>query len=418
MSKAITKTLVPELRFPEFRGAVEWEELTIGDVGSFYYGKSAPKWSLEENAPTQCVRYGELYTRFGATITETYSRTNIDPQKLRFSKGGEILVPRVGERPDEFGRCCSYLPLKNIAIGEMISVFETTQNPLFYTYYFRNLWAQFAKVVEGQNVKNLYYNVLERLRIGQPTTPEQQKIADCLSSIDELITAHTQKHEVLKAHKKGLMQQLFPAEGETVPKLRFPEFRGTGEWRKAKLDDERISEFIKDRIPLDQINIESYISTENLLPEYAGIKAATKLPPSGSFTRFKKKDVLISNIRPYLKKIWQAQMDGSASNDLIVIRAKNKVIDNFLIQVLRNDRFINYVMKGAKGVKMPRGDISSIKKYLLCYPPNKEQQKITTCLSSIDNLIITQAQKIESLKTHKKALMQQLFPVTDEKIHE
>jgi type I restriction enzyme S subunit len=200
----------PRLRFPEFRDAGEWEPTTIGDIGNFYYGKSAPKWSLDESASTPCVRYGELYTKFGAVITETYSRTTIDPNNLRFSKGGEILVPRVGEKPEDFGKCCSYLPLSNVAIGEMISVFETEQNPLFYTHYFRSLYRQFAAVVEGQNVKNLYYTELEPLAISRPTLDEQQRIADCLTTLDDLITAATQELDTLKTHKKGLMQQLFP----------------------------------------------------------------------------------------------------------------------------------------------------------------------------------------------------------------
>ena len=201
----------PRLRFPEFRDAPKWEATKIGAIGSFYYGKSAPKWSLAESAPTPCVRYGELYTKFGTVITETYSRTNIDPKNLRFSKGGEILVPRVGEKPEDFGKCCSYLPLANIAIGEMISVFETKQNSLFYTHYFRSLYKQFASVVEGQNVKNLYYTELEPLAISRPSLDEQQRIADCLTPLDDLITTATQELETLKTHKKGLMQQLFPS---------------------------------------------------------------------------------------------------------------------------------------------------------------------------------------------------------------
>lgn len=204
----------PRLRFPEFQNAGEWEKTTIGALGNFYYGKSAPKWSLEDEAPTPCVRYGELYTKFGPIITETYSRTNIDPTTLRFSKGGEILVPRVGEKPEDFGKCCCYLPLKGIAIGEMISVFETDQHPLFYTYYFRHLYRQFARVVEGQNVKNLYYAVLQPLAICRPPLPEQQRIAACLSSLDTLISAEAQRLEALKTHKKGLMQQLFPSPEE------------------------------------------------------------------------------------------------------------------------------------------------------------------------------------------------------------
>lgn len=204
----------PRFRFPEFRNAREWEKTTIGALGNFYYGKSAPKWSLEDHAPTPCVRYGELYTKFGPIITETYSRTNIDPTTLRFSKGGEILIPRVGERPEDFGKCCCYLPLKGIAIGEMISVFETKQHPLFYTYYFRHLYKQFARVVEGQNVKNLYYAVLQPIPLFLPPLAEQQRIASSLSGIDTLIEAETQKLEALKTHKKALMQRLFPSPQE------------------------------------------------------------------------------------------------------------------------------------------------------------------------------------------------------------
>jgi type I restriction enzyme S subunit len=228
-------TLVPKLRFPEFRELEGWDRTTIGALGRFYYGKSAPKWSLAEDAPTPCVRYGELYTKFGPVITETYSRTNTPPETLRFSKGGEILIPRVGEKAADFGKCCCYLPLKDIAIGEMISVFETRQHPLFYTYYFRNLHKKFAEVVEGQNVKNLYYVELEPLTIHRPSLAEQQKIASCLSSLDELIGAQGRKVDALRTHKKGLMQQLFPREGETQPRLRFPEFQHAGEWEEHEL---------------------------------------------------------------------------------------------------------------------------------------------------------------------------------------
>ena len=204
----------PRMRFHEFRDAPAWGETSIGAIGSFYYGKSAPKWSLEEDAPTKCVRYGELYNKFGTIITETYSRTNIDSKNLRFSKGGEILVPRVGEKPEDFGKCCCYLPLKNIAIGEMISVFETKQDPLFYTYYFRNLYKEFAGVVEGQNVKNLYYVNLEPIPIGCPPIAEQERLAKFFASLDDLITAQIRQLENLRSHKNGLIQKLFPSPEE------------------------------------------------------------------------------------------------------------------------------------------------------------------------------------------------------------
>lgn len=209
-----------------------------------------------------------------------------------------------------------------------------------------------------------------------------------------------------KAEKRGL-----------VPELRFPEFRDAGEWGQAKLGEKDISTFVKERIPLDQVTLESYVSTENLLPDYAGVTTASKIPSTGSFTRYKKGDILISNIRPYLKKVWAATNEGGTSNDVIVIRAKSKVRNSFLSYLLRNDEFINYVMKGAKGIKMPRGDISLMKEYPIAIPANpKEQQKIADCLTSVDELITAQAQKLGALKAHKKGLMQQLFPAEGETV--
>ncbi|MFN3701807.1 MAG: restriction endonuclease subunit S [Alphaproteobacteria bacterium] len=239
-SKKNKKSLIPKLRFLEFTEAGSWEQSTIGEVGSFYYGKSAPKWSLSDDAPTPCVRYGELYTKFGAIIDKIYSRTNIDPNNLRFSKGGEILVPRVGEVPEDFANCC-FLPFPDIAIGEMISVYETKEYPIFYTYYFRTLRRQFAKVVEGQNVKNLYYVNLEPIPVGKPSIPEQKKIAECFLTLDTVITVQEKKVELLKGYKKGLMQRLFPREGQATPELRFSGFKGKWSQEHGNILFEQIS---------------------------------------------------------------------------------------------------------------------------------------------------------------------------------
>jgi type I restriction enzyme S subunit len=119
---------------------------------------------------------------------------------------------------------------------------------------------------------------------------------------------------------------------------------------------------------------------------------------------------LVSNIRPYLKKVWVADKEGGASNDVIVIRAKQNLLPQYFSCLLKNDAFIDYVMTGAKGVKMPRGDVGSMKAYRTLYPSKAEQQKIAECLRSVDELIAAQARKVAALKTHKKGLMQQLFP--------
>ena len=201
-----------------------------------------------------------------------------------------------------------------------------------------------------------------------------------------------------------------------VPKIRFPEFRNAPEWNNTQLQN--CAEFVGEKISLSKLTLDSYISTENLLPDFGGVADATRLPSADSVTRFMKNDILISNIRPYLKKIWLSDRAGGASNDVIIIRAAAKLDYRFLSYILRNDAFISFTMKGAKGVKMPRGDISSIKDYSVFYPDKKsgEQQKIADCLSSIDELITAQALKVEALKMHKKGLMQLIFPAEGETI--
>lgn len=221
---------VPELRFPEFGG--EWEEKSIGDLGSFYYGKSAPKWSITKDATIPCVRYGELYTKHKGIVREIYSYTNIDSNNLRFSEGGEILVPRVGEDPMDFAKC-SYLPFSGIAIGEMISVYNTSQNPIFITTYFNSqMKYEFAKRVEGASVSNLYYSYLTNINMKIPTINEQQKIGDFFSKLDQQIELEEKKLAKLEEQKKGYMQKIFSQE------LRFKDENGNEypEWEEKEIN--------------------------------------------------------------------------------------------------------------------------------------------------------------------------------------
>jgi len=200
---------------------------------------------------------------------------------------------------------------------------------------------------------------------------------------------------------------------KNTPKLRFPEFQNDGEWEEKPLQN--IADFVNKKISLSVLSPKKYISTENILQDFAGLKETNTLPPSGSATEFLVNDILVSNIRPYLKKICVAEFDGGASNDVIVIRASAGIHRHFLSYILKNDAFIDFVMAGAKGVKMPRGDTALIKQYPVLVPQeSKEQQKIADCLCSVDELITAQSAKVEALKAHKKALMQQLFPTEGE----
>ncbi len=390
---------VPKLRFPEFQNSEAWKEKEVGNVFNVTRGYVLSmslikdKWEKEMPYPvfssqTKNNGLAGYYSDFLYKNAITWTTDGANAGDVKYRDGKFYCTNVCGVLINTDGYANSF-------VAELINLVSKR-----HVSYVGN-----PKLMNG---------VMSKIVVPFPSLKEQTKIAACLSSLDELITLQTQKIDHLKTHKKGLMQQLFPAEGKTTPKLRFPEFQDAGEWKKTKLGEKEISDFIKDRVALNQLDVKTYISTENLLPNYSGIKIATKLPPSGSFVQFKKKDILISNIRPYLKKVWQATINGNSSNDVIVIRAKTKVIDSFLVCILKNDNFIDYVMKNAKGTKMPRGDLSSIKKYSLFYPKKREQKKIADCLSSLDELIILQTQKINHLKTHKKGLMQQLFPATNE----
>ena len=190
-----------------------------------------------------------------------------------------------------------------------------------------------------------------------------------------------------------------------VPNLRFPEFQG--EWEKNTLGD--ISEFSKDRLNSKELSCDNYVATENMLQDYQGIVAASKIPSSTNVIKFSKGDVLLSNIRPYLKKVWYADRDGGCSADLFVFKALSACIPDFLHYVIANDRFINFAMSGAKGVKMPRGDKEQMKTYEIGLPSIEEQKKIAKLLSLLDERIATQNKIIDKLQSLIKGLNDTLY---------
>ncbi len=191
-----------------------------------------------------------------------------------------------------------------------------------------------------------------------------------------------------------------------VPTLRFPEF--SGEWEKYRLGD--IMEFTKERISTSLLTEDNYVSTENMLQDFQGVACAHNVPENTNVMEYKQGDVLVSNIRPYLKKVWMADKDGGCSADVFVMRAnRNVCTDDFLHHIVANDRFVGYVMSGAKGVKMPRGDKEQMKDYETALPSLIEQQKVAHLLAIIDERISTQIRIIEELKMFRDTLMFKLL---------
>ena len=153
----------------------------------------------------------------------------------------------------------------------------------------------------------------------------------------------------------------------------------------------------------------NYVSTENMLPNKGGVVLTTILPSSGTVSVYRKGDILLSNIRPYFKKIWRATCNGTASNDVIVFRANEHVDNRYLYYILTDDRFFAYVMTGAKGTKMPRGDKKQMLQYLVHLPPLEEQKRIAGILGALDDKIELLQKQNKTLEDMAKAIFKSWF---------
>ncbi|RHT85830.1 restriction endonuclease subunit S [Coprobacillus sp. AM28-15LB] len=181
--------------------------------------------------------------------------------------------------------------------------------------------------------------------------------------------------------------------------MRFPEF--TEEWVNVSLKD--VADFQKERISSGLLDESTYISTENILQNFQGVQSAISIPANTNVVAYKKNDILLSNIRPYLKKVWFSDRIGGCSADVFVLRSKT-CEPEFLYNVIASDKFINYVMSGAKGVKMPRGDKNQMESFSFSIPAVVEQRKISRLFQLLDERIVTQNKIIEDLKKLKSAI--------------
>ena len=154
---------------------------------------------------------------------------------------------------------------------------------------------------------------------------------------------------------------------------------------KCKLSD--ICSFRKGKVEVENLNAKNYISTENMLPNKCGITEASSLPTVSLTQEYNSGDVLVSNIRPYFKKIWQAEYDGGCSNDVLVFVPKPNTDKDFLYYVLADDDFFTYSMATSKGTKMPRGDKTSIMQYEVPLIDLQVQKKIASVLKALDEKI-------------------------------
>jgi len=416
MIQATQRELMPKLRFPEFRD--DWIVKILGDLGKLIGGGTPDKSVVEYwqgDIPwvsSSDIFEDDIYTM---SVTRFINEKSISESATKLvPKGSVLFVSRVGT-----GKLA--VNDKDVCTSQDFTNFLPKKiYNYFLGYFFIANKSALISLGQGTSIKGFSKGDLEKFEVIFPSPLEQEKIADCLSSIDDLITAQTQKLDTLKTHKKGLMQQLFPAEGETLPKLRFPEFRDTPTWKERTLNE--IADLYKGKgISKADIDVQGKVPCIRYGELYTiysevieTVFSKTSNPPSDLFFS-RKNDVIIpasGETKIDIAKASCVMHDNVAlGGDLNVIRSSH------------NGVFLSYYLNGPKKVdiaKIAQGDTvvhlypSQLQLLEIGLPIADEQKKIADCLSSIDELITAQTHKLATLKTHKKGLMQQLFPALDE----
>ena len=289
-------------------------------------------------------------------------------------------------------------------------------------YYLLNRNAYFLNFDDGVKQTNLRNEDVLNCPIVLPKNPkEQQKIASCLSSLDEVIAAHSQKLDVLKDHKKGLMQNLFPQEEETVPKYRFKEFENDGDWVETSVEKNCL---VKGRIGYRGYTTQDIVEQGKGALVLGGKHIQNQLlrltdPTFLSWEKYYESPEIMVEVGDIIFSQRGTLGDcaiidkeiGPATINPSMVLLKNITCDaRFLYYILIGDGIQNEVRKNRAMGAIPMISQKQIKEFPFLIPKSKEQQKIASCLSSLDALITAQAEKLERLKLHKKGLMQGLFP--------
>lgn len=417
------KTVVPALRFPEFQGMIGWEKTYIYEECPNPYSGGTPKTTEKKyyggNIPF--IRSAEI----GKDKTElSITQEGLNNSSAKMIQKGDLLIALYGANSGDIA-----ISKIDGAINQAILCLKAKSNNLFIYYTLlkkqKDIVSKYLQGGQG----NLSGEIIKSIDFYIPQKIEQQKIAECLSSLDELIEATTQKVKALKEYKKGLMQRLFPVEGKNVPDLRFPEFQETSVWEEKKLGDiveikgrigfrgyttKDIVEQGNGAISLSPTNI---TDNGNLNFEKSTYISWEKYEESPEIQLKKGYIVLVKTGSSYGKSALIKELPTKTTvNPQIVVLKPEEGVNKYFLSVLISHPMIQKQIKSTVvGGAIPTLSQESISKFDILYPKKaaykpSEQQKIAECLSSLDELIEATSQKVEILKEHKKGLMQQLFP--------
>ena len=427
MAKQGAKTAVPKLRFPEFHAAA-WQLVPLKDLADR---------SKKKNRDEKIERVLTNSAEFGVVDQRDFFDKDIATQgKLEsyvvVELGDYVYNPRISATAP-----VGPISKNNIGTGVMSPLytvfrFKNPENGFYQQYFKTTGWHTYMRQASSTGARH------DRMAISSdgfmamplpvaPAPEEQQKIAACLDSVDELIAAQVRKVDALKTHKKGLMQQLFPREGETQPRLRFPEFQNAGEWEDGELGPKAVKVGSGITPTGGDKNYKQagrpFVRSQNvgwgilLLEDVAYIDEETHA--TFNSTEIQMRDVLLNITGASIGRSAVADKSiagGNVNQHVCIIRTKPDELNPlFLNQYLISQRGQKQIDSFQAGGNRQGLNFAQIRSFAIPLPVTPdEQQRIALCLSGLDALITAETQKIEALKTHKKGLMQQLFPSPEE----
>ncbi|MFO1526966.1 MAG: restriction endonuclease subunit S [Turneriella sp.] len=402
--------VVPKLRFPEFRSEKTWRSVTLDEMSDRITEKVGGEKLLPVSI-TAGTGFVSQIEKFGRDISGEQYKNYIRLREGEFSynKGNS----------KKYAQGCIYKlrEFKEVAAPYAYISFRLHEGfqPDFYQYLFemnahgKQLQKFITSGARADGLLNIDPADFFHIELPSTSLPEQQKIADCLTSLDTVITAEAQILDALKAHKKGVMQQLFPAEGETVPHRRFPEFRDSGEWEEDKISS-RIALISGLHLSPDQYGEAGDIPYFTGPSDFTNDESAIRKWTSESINSAQSNDILITVKGSGVGSLWHLTLPSVAMGRQLMAIRPTDCVGLFIFQnlIMRARRFQDL----AAGNLIPGLSRDDILQMTFYFPAREEQQRIANCLTSLDELIAAQAEKIEALKAQKKGLLQGLFPLS------
>lgn len=426
------KKIVPELRFPEFKNEGEWVEKKLDEVGEIITGNT-PNTSepINYNGNILFVSPADINDKRYLVDTKT-KLSEVGFSKTRKIKENSVLFVCIGSTIGKVAQnkieCATNQQINSIV------PFNEYSNDFLYSALEKSA-SKISELAGIQAVPIINKTQFSAIKLLFPKSKEQQKVASCFYSLDELIEAHKQKLDLLKNHKKGLMQNLFPQAGEKVPKWRFPEFKKDGEWVFEPFD-KVYSFLVTNSFSREFLNYENgkvkNIHYGDIHTKFSTLFDITKekvpyINSDVSIERIRQEcyckegDIIFADASEDLKDVGKSIEIINTNNEqllsglhtLLARQMEPKLITGFGGYLFLSEKIRKQIQREAQGAKVLGISGTRISKINLYYPKNqKEQKKIIECLSSIDFLIKDLAEKLEQLKLHKKGLMQNLFPKT------